>query len=155
MGDTEKRLENLGISLPVRDRRGKGAVQAVLDDDILYVSGQLPYLETGELLFRGKVGRELTVEEGYQAARQCGLNVLRTIKDYIGSLDRVDYFVKVLGLVASADDFSSQPAVVNGFSDLMTEVFGVRGQHARSAMGAYELEGGAPVIVEAIIKIRK
>ena len=154
MSDVEKRLEVLGIELPVRNRKGKGAVAAVLDGEMLYVSGHLPYTESGELLYKGKVGGTLTQEEGYAAARQCGLNMLRTIKDYIGSLDRVECFVTVLGLVNSAADFSSQPAVVNGFSDLMVEVFGVRGQHARSAMGAYALNDDAPVIVDAIIKIR-
>ena len=81
--------------------------------------------------------------------------MLSTIKDYIGDLDRVDYFVKILGLVNSAGDFSGQPAVINGFSDLMVEVFGRRGQHARSAMGAYALPLNVPVVVEAIVKIRK
>ena len=100
------------------------------------------------------MGTDLTVEEGYQAARLCGLNMLATIQDYIGELDRVDYFVKILGLVNSGGDFSGQPAVINGFSDLMVEVFGRRGQHARSAMGAYALPKNVPVVVDAIIRIR-
>ena len=80
--------------------------------------------------------------------------MLATIQDHIGDLDRVDYMVKALGLVNSAGDFSQQPAVMNGFSDLMVEVFGRRGQHARSAMGAYALPDNVPVVVEAILKLR-
>lgn len=155
MSETGKRIEQLGITLPVRDRKGTGAVDAVLKDDMLYLSAHLPVDLEGKPAYTGKVGAELDLETAYEAARLCGLNMLATIKDYIGELDRVDYFVKVLGLVNSAGDFSSQPAVINGFSDLMVEVFGKRGQHARSAMGAYALPGNMPVAVEAIVRIRK
>ena len=155
MSETGIRLERLGIELPIRDRKGPGKVDAVLKDDMLYISAQLPVDVEGKPVYVGKVGRELTLEDGYQAARLCGLNVIATIKDHIGELDRVDYFVKILGLVNSAGDFCDQPAVINGFSDLMVEVFGRRGQHARSAMGAYSLPMGAAVSVEAIVRIRK
>lgn len=155
MGETGKRIEQLGITLPVRSRKGTGAVEAVLKDDMLYLSAHLPVDAEGNPVYIGKVGAELEVEEAYKAARLCGLNMLATIKDYIGELDRVDYFVKVLGLVNSTGDFSSQPAVMNGFSDLMVEVFGKRGQHARSAMGAYALPQNMPVAAEAIVRIRK
>lgn len=130
MSETGKRIEQLGITLPVWDRKGTGAVDAVLKDDMLYLSAHLPVDLEGKPVYTGKVGTELDLETAYEAARLCGLNMLATIKDYIGELDRVDYFVKVLGLVNSACDFSSQPAVINGFSDLMVEVFGKRGQHA-------------------------
>ena len=155
MGETGKRIEQLGISLPVRDRKGQGAVDAVLKDDMLYLSAHLPVDAEGKPVYTGKVGADVDVDTAYQAARLCGLNMLATIKDYIGELDRVDYFVKALGLVNSAGDFSSQPAVMNGFSDLMVEVFGRRGQHARSAMGAFALPQNVPVVVEAIVRIRK
>lgn len=155
MGETGKRIEQLGISLPVRDRKGTGAVDAVLKDDMLYLSAHLPVDAEGKPVYTGKVGADVDVDTAYQAARLCGLNMLATIKDYIGELDRVDYFVKALGLVNSAGDFSGQPAVMNGFSDLMTEVFGRRGQHARSAMGAFALPQNVPVVVEAIVRIRK
>jgi len=155
MSETGTRLEKLGIVLPIRDRKGTGKVDAVLKDDMLYLSAHLPVDLDGKPVYVGKVGGELTQEEGYQAARLCGMNMIATIKDYIGELDRVDYFVKILGLVNSAGDFCSQPAVINGFSDLMVEVFGRRGQHARSAMGAYSLPMGVPVSVEAIVRIRK
>ena len=155
MSCIEKRIENLGIELPVRDRKGKGAVSAVLDGDMLYISAHLPVDDKGNPVYVGKVEDNVSEEDAYKAARLVGLNMLSTIKDYIGDLDRVDYFVKILGLVNSAGDFSGQPAVINGFSDLMVEVFGRRGQHARSAMGAYALPLNVPVVVEAIVKIRK
>ncbi len=154
MGEMSKRLEQLGIQLPIRDRKGTGKVDAVLYGDLLYVSGTLPVDADGKAVYTGKVGEDITVEEAYQAARLCGLNILATIKDYIGELDRVDYVVKCLGLVNSGKDFFSQPAVMNGFSDLMVEVFGRRGQHARSAMGAFALPQNVPIVVEAIVKIR-
>lgn len=155
MSETGKRVEELGIKLPVRNRKGSGAVDAVLHEDMLYLSAHLPVNEEGVPVFQGKVGDTVDIDSAYQAARLCGLNMLATIREYIGELDRVDYFVKALGLVNSAGDFSSQPAVMNGFSDLMVEVFGKRGQHARSAMGAYALPEQVPIVVEAIVKIRK
>lgn len=123
MSETGKRIEQLGITLPVRNRKGQGAVDAVIKDDMLYISAHLPVDMDGKPVYVGKVGSDIDIDTAYQAARLCGLNMLATIKDYIGELDRVDYFVKALGLVNSAGDFSSQPAVMNGFSDLMVEVF--------------------------------
>lgn len=155
MSETGKRLQQLGITLPVRDRKGSGAVDAVLKDDLLFLSAHFPTDNSGSPVYTGKVGGDVDKDTAYQAARLCGLNMLATIKDYIGELDRVDYVVKALGLVNSAADFSEQPYVINGFSDLMVEVFGKRGQHARSAMGAYALWENVPVTVEAIVRIRK
>ncbi len=154
MSEINDRMKRLDIILPVRDRKGKGAVDAVLVGDMLYLSAHLPVDEEGRPTYTGKLGKELDVETGYQAARLCGMNMLATIKEYIGELDRVKYFVKALGVVNSAADFSSQPAVMNGFSDLMVEVFGKRGQHARSAMGAYALPQNVPIVVEAIVCVR-
>lgn len=154
MSETGKRIEQLGITLPVRPRKGQGVVDAVLQGDILYLSAHLPVDAEGEPVYVGKVGAEVSLETAYQAARLCGLNMLATIKDYIGELDRVDYMIKALGLVNSAADFSSQPAVMNGFSDLMVEVLGRRGQHARSAMGAFALPKNVPIVVDALLKVR-
>ncbi len=154
MGQTDKRLEQLGIKLPKKDRKGKGVVPVKQAGDILYISAQLPTDESGKLICTGRVGTDLTIEQGYEAARRCAVNVLTLLTDYIGDLDRVDCIVKVLGLVNSGGDFSSQPAVINGFSDLMLEVFGQRGMHARSAMGAFNLPQNAPVTVECIVKLR-
>ena len=123
--------------------------------DILYLSAHFPVDEMGRPVYVGRVGAQIDEETAYKAARLCGLNMLRTIQSYIGSLDRVEYFVKALCLVNSAGDFYNMPPVMNGFSDLMVEVFGHRGQHARAAMGAYVLEGNMPVCVDAIIKVRR
>lgn len=147
-------MEKLGIDLMLRDRRGTGAVDAVLVEDMLYLSAHLPVDAEGKAVYSGRVGGEIDLDTAYKAARLCGLNMLTTIRDTIGDLDRVDYFVKALGLVNSAGDFSEQPAVINGFSDLMVEVFGKRGQHARSAMGAFALPQNVPVVVDAIVRIR-
>ena len=154
MGETETRIRNLGLNLPARNRKGTGVVDAVLQNGLLFLSAHGPVDENGKPAYVGKVGTDLTLEEGYQAARICGLNTLATIKEYLGSLDRVHCFIKVLGLVNSGADFSEQPAVVNGFSDLMVEVFGVRGQHARSAMGAFVLPQNLPVMIDAILSVR-
>ena len=155
MGATEKRMEQLGIRLQQTDWKGKGTAEAVLAGDMLYLPAHYPVNPDGTPAYVGRVGGELTEEQGYQAARLCGLNMLRTIQSYIGSLDRVDYFVKALGLVNSAGDFYNMPPVMNGFSDLMVEIFGQRGRHARAAMGAYVLEGNMPVCVDAIVRIRR
>ena len=155
MSETGKRMEQLGIALPIKDRRGTGAVDAVLTGDLLFLSAHLPVDAEGKAVYTGKVGTDLDVETAYKAARLCGLNMLATIKDYIGELDRVNYVVKALGLINSGADFSSQPAVMNGFSDLMVEVFGRRGQHARSAMGAFALPQNVPIAVEAIVRVRR
>lgn len=155
MGQTEMRLEQLGIKLVRKDRRGAGMVAARLCDDLLFVSGHGPQTASGTPLYTGKVGSDLTVQQGYEAARQCGINVLAAVRDAVGDLDRVEKVVKVFGLVASAPDFYDQPAVMHGFSDLMVEVLGERGLHARSAMGTNCLPGNIPVEVEAIFRIRK
>ena len=155
MGETGKRMEQLGIALPRKDRRGTGAVDAVLAGDLLFLSAHLPVDAEGKAVYAGKVGVDMDVETAYKAARLCGLNMLATIKDYIGELDRVDCVVKALGLINSGADFSRQPAVMNGFSDLMVEVFGRRGQHARSAMGAFALPQNVPIAVEAIVRVRR
>ncbi len=102
---------------------------------------------------RGKLGRELSVEQGYKVAREVGLNLLSTTRASLGSLDRVKRVVKVLGMVASAEGFNEQPKVINGFSDLMVEVFGDAGKHARSAVGMAELPVGIPVEIEMVLEV--
>jgi enamine deaminase RidA (YjgF/YER057c/UK114 family) len=102
---------------------------------------------------RGKVGKDLTVEQGYQVAREVGLNLLATTKANLGSLDRVRRVVKVLGMVNCPEDFGDQPKVINGFSDLMVEVFGDAGKHARSAVGMGSLPVQIPVEIEMILEV--
>ncbi len=154
MGQTERRLEELGIALPKKDRRGKGVVPIRQSGNLLYVSAQLPVDAAGALAYAGRVGTELTEAQGYEAARLCALNTLACLTDHIGDLDRVACIVKVLGLVNSGADFSGMPGVINGYSDLMLEVFGERGMHARSAMGAFCLPDNAAVSVDCIVQLR-
>ena len=158
MSQTDKRLEQLGIELPKKNRRGQGVVAVRQCGDMLFVSGHGPTDQTDPAdtpIYTGKLGADLTVEQGYQAARLCGINLLAAVREYLGDLDRVECIVKAFGLVASSPDFFEQPAVMHGFSDLMVEIFGHRGQHARAAMGAYVLPGNMPVSVDAIIKVRR
>ena len=122
-------------------------------DNLLFVSGHGP-VRDGKATMRGKLGKDLSVEEGYQVARDVGLSLLATVRANLGSLDKVRRVVKVLGMVSSAEGFGDQPKVINGFSDLMVEVFGEGiGKHARSAVGMAELPVGIPVEIEMILEV--
>src|SRR5687768_8659772 len=146
----EERLKERKITLPPAPVAVANYVRAVRVGNLLFVSGTT----FRDLKPFGKVGRELTVDQGYQAARHAGILFLANVRAELGTLDRVKRVVKVLGMVNSADGFSDQPAVINGFSDLMVEVFGeATGKHARSAVGVAGLPGNAPVEVEAILEI--
>jgi enamine deaminase RidA (YjgF/YER057c/UK114 family) len=145
----EERLKERKITLPTAPAPVANYVRAVRVGNLLFVSGTT----SRDLKPFGKVGKELTVEQGYQAARHAGLLLLANVRAELGTLDRVKRVVKVLGMVNSADGFGDQPAVINGFSDLMVEVFGEAGKHARSAVGMAALPGNAPVEVEAILEI--
>ena len=112
MSETGKRLENLGITLPVRNRKGQGVVDACIKGDLLFLSAHFPVDAEGKPVYQGKVGAEIDQDTAYEADRLCGLNMIATIKDYIGELDRVDYFVNALGLINSAGDFCEQPDVM-------------------------------------------
>ncbi|ADU51236.1 Endoribonuclease L-PSP [Thermaerobacter marianensis DSM 12885] len=148
----ERRLEELGLELPPVAPPVAAYVPGVLQDGWLYVSGQLP-LRDGQVLYRGKVGRDVTPEDAYAAARVCALNVLAVVRAVAGSLDRVRRVVKVVGFVNSAPGFTGQPQVVNGASELFGQVFGEQGRHARSAVGVAELPLDAAVEVEAIFRV--
>lgn len=154
MGAVEDKLRQMGIELPTKIERGRGLVPVVQHGDLLFVSGHGPSDNEGNLLYRGRVGAEVSLDEAYQAARATGIQLLRAIRDHIGDLDRVDRIVKALGFVNSAPDFHDQPKVIHGFSDLMVEVFGARGQHARSAIGTSNLPGNQPVEIELIVAVR-
>ncbi len=119
---------------------------------LAYVSGHGP-LDGGELLVRGKVGSDVSVERAYEAARMTALSILRSLRDELGDLDRVTGWVKALGLVNCAPGFNSMPAVINGFSELIVELWDDAGRHARSAIGASELPFDMPVEVEAIVEV--
>lgn len=149
----EATLKAKGITLPPPSMPLANYVGAVRTGNLLYLSGHGP-MRAGKPLATGKVGRDLTVEQGYQAARDVGLCLLATARAALGDLDRVRRIVKVLGMVNSADDFGDQPQVVNGFSDLMVEVFGEAiGKHARSAVGMAGLPMGIPVEIEMILEV--
>ncbi len=150
----EARLKELGITLPQPATPLANYVGAVRVGNLLFVSGHGPDRTDGKPMARGKVGRELTVEQAYQVARTVGLALLATTRTQLGSLDKVKRVVKVLGMVNSADDFGDQPKVINGFSDLMIQVFGEAiGKHARSAVGMAALPMGIPVEIEMILEV--
>jgi len=155
MTTIDQRVESMGINLSTKLLKGQGLVPCVEDNDLLYVSGHGPEDNNGKLLYEGKIGLDLTLDEGYKAARETGIQLLRAIHDYLGSLDRVERIIKVLAFVNSADDFHNQPKVANGFSDLMIEIFGERGKHARSAIGTSNLPGNQPIEIEMILRIRR
>jgi len=147
----EKRLEELGLKLPTLAKPVAAYVPAIVTGNLVYTAGQLPFVD-GALLATGKVGAEVTAEDAAKLARTCALNALAAAASVIGSLDRVTRVVKVVGFVASTPDFSGQPAVINGASELLGEVFGEAGQHARSAVGVAVLPLDAPVEVELILE---
>ncbi|WP_206447408.1 RidA family protein [Agrococcus sp. KRD186] len=145
-----ERLSELGITLPTVVPPVASYVPAVSANGFVYTSGQLPMVD-GAMPRTGKVGGEVSAEDAKADARQCALNALAAIEAEIGSLDRVTRIVKVVGFVASAEGFTGQPGVVNGASDVLGEIFGDAGKHARSAVGVFELPLGAPVEVELIV----
>ena len=153
VGSPEGRLRELGITLPPSPRPVAVYVPAVVSGNMLYASGHGPRKADGELI-QGKVGDDLTLEQGYAAAQVVGLNVLSTIRATIGSLNNVKRLIKVLGMVNCTAEFAQQPQVINGFSELMVSVFGERnGKGARSAVGMNSLPSNIAVEIEAIFEI--
>ncbi|MDR1837967.1 MAG: RidA family protein [Treponema sp.] len=148
----EERLKELQIELPKAPSPIASYIPCKRSGNFVYVSGQGPVLNGKEAKL-GKVGAELTVEEGYQAARFCGYNLLAQLKQFLGDLDCIKGILHIKGYVASVNDFYSQPQVVNGVSDLMVEVFGEAGRHTRCALGANVLPGNIPVEVELIAEV--
>lgn len=150
-GSAKARLSDLGIELPEVVQPLASYVPAVRSGNLVYTAGQLP-MQGGKLAGTGKVGGGVSVEEGKALARICALNALAAIDSLVG-IDAVSQVVKVVGFVASAPGFNGQPGVVNGASDLLKEVFGDRGAHARSAVGVAELPLDAPVEVELVVEV--
>jgi len=146
------RLAELGIALPPVTAPLAAYIPAVRTGNLVYTSGQLP-LESGELIHAGKVGSEVSPEQAKTAARTCALNALAAIEALVG-IDAVSRVVKLVGFVASAPGFTGQPGVVNGASEVLGEIFGDAGAHARSAVGVAELPLNAPVEVELIVEVR-
>jgi enamine deaminase RidA (YjgF/YER057c/UK114 family) len=148
---SEERLGSAGIVLPVARPPIANFVGGVQEGNLLFLSGQGPVTPEGKKV--GKVGRDVTAEEAYGHARLAGLNLLSQMLSTLGSLDRVSRVVKVFGMVDAADDFMNHPAVINGCSDLLVEVFGETGRHDRSAIGVSSLPGGITLEVEAILAV--
>jgi enamine deaminase RidA (YjgF/YER057c/UK114 family) len=148
----EQKLKDMDLELPSPPQPLATYVPAVQVGNLLFLSGVLP-MRDGQLALSGKLGRDLTVEQGMEAARLAVLNALALATQALGTLDRVTRVVKVVGHVASAEGFIQQPQVLNGASDLLVEIFGEAGRHARVAVGAAELPRGAPVEIEVILSV--
>ncbi len=153
MGEAENNLANLGITLPESPAAVANYVPVVRTGNLIYLSGVGPAKKSDGSEFKGKLGSDLNVEEGYDAARHTAINIIARLKGYLGNLDRVDQIVKVLSMVNSDPNFVDPPAVTNGCSDLLVEVFGEKGKHARSAVGVATLPGGMPIEIEVIVQI--
>jgi len=148
----EERLEAMGLAVPEVAKPVAAYVPAVRTGSYVFTSGQLPMRE-GRLITTGKVGGEVTAEEAVECARQCALNALAAVRAEIGDLSQVKRIVKVVAFVASTPDFTGQPGVANGASELFGEVFGEAGRHARSAVGVPVLPLDAPVEVELLVEV--
>jgi enamine deaminase RidA (YjgF/YER057c/UK114 family) len=149
----EKRLQELSIDLGSVSSPVANYVNAVRAGNLLFLSGKGPRPGKDGTRAKGKVGREYTVEQGYQHARTVGLDLLAVMRTELGSLDKVKRVVKVLGMVNAVPEFEDQPKVINGCSDLFVQVFGDRGKHARSAVGMGSLPAGIPVEIECIVEV--
>jgi enamine deaminase RidA (YjgF/YER057c/UK114 family) len=149
----EDRLRSLGLELPSPPVPVGAYRLAARTGDLLFLSGTTCYAD-GQPMFRGKLGRDLTVEQGFVAARQTALNLLAVLRLELGTLDGVAQVVKLNGFVNSAPGFVEQPAVINGASELLRDVFGERGRHARTSVGVAELPGDIPVEIEMVVQVR-
>jgi len=153
MGKIASKLAELSITLPEAAAPAANYVPFVKSGTMLYISGQLPF-DQGQLLHNGRLGETLTIEQGYQAARQCAINIVAQIKA-AGALEKVKRIVRLGGFVNSTADFTAQPQVVNGASDLFVALFGEAGRHARAAVGAPSLPRGVSVEVDAVVELEE
>lgn len=152
--DPETRIQELGIKLRTRGGNSSGSfIGAVRVGNLVYLSGQGPLIENGKYII-GKVGKDLNFEEAKNAARLTGISMLEALKANVGNLNNVKRIVKVLGMVNAVPEFDNHSQVINGFSDLMVEVFGENGKHARSAIGLGSLPRNIPVEVEMIVEMK-
>jgi enamine deaminase RidA (YjgF/YER057c/UK114 family) len=151
--DLEKRLKEIGLILPPPPMPSGSYEPAVLSGNLMYVSGVTPK-QNGVLLVKGKVGQDLTLEEGYKGAQICATMILSIIQSTIGDLNRIEQIIKITGYVCSDETFTQHPKVIDGASKMLMDVLGERGKHARCAIGVASLPGGAGVELDAVIKIR-
>ena len=145
--DYDKRAEELNVQLPELSDPCGNFIHSIVDGRMLYLAGKTPNA-------KGKLGRDFTIEQGYQFARETGLFLLQVIKRELGTLNRVDKFIRVFGMVNCTDDFENHPAVINGCSDLFIDVFGKAGEHVRMAVGANSLPHQVPVEIDACLLIK-
>lgn len=149
----EEKIKELGFEVPEAPKPLAAYVPALKVKDFVYTAGQLPSVK-GELKFKGKVGKDITEEEGRKAAEICALNCLGAIKGIIGDLDKIEQVVKLTAFINSAEGFTAQSKVANGASELIGKIFGDNGKHARSAVGVNELPINAAVEIEMIVKLK-
>ena len=155
MGTMSNRLQTLGIELPAPREPAFSYSAVVIDNGLAWVSGQLPWLDgSNSLVYSGRLGEHVNVTEGKSCARACILNGLAVLEKTSGSLDRIERVIKLVGYVASAKDFHEQPAVIDATLNLLVEIFGDAGTHARSAVGVAQLPRGAPVEIELVVRLR-
>lgn len=152
MSQAEEKLKKMGLALPAPPQPLANYIPGYRTGNLVFLAGVGPRNADGSMI-AGKVGKDLTVEQGYAAARLCALNLLANLKSVIGDLDKVTHVVKVLGMVNAAPDFGQHPEVVNGCSDLLLAVLGEKGRHARSAVGMGSLPRGIAVEVEMIVEV--
>jgi enamine deaminase RidA (YjgF/YER057c/UK114 family) len=149
----EEKIKELGFELPEAPKPLASYIPALKVDNLVFTAGQLPMVK-GELKYKGKLGADVSVEDGRNAAEICALNCLAAIAGVIGNLDNIERVVKLTAFVNSADNFTDQPKVANGASELIGKIFGENGKHVRSAVGVNELPLNAPVEIEMIVKIK-
>ncbi|HRI79023.1 MAG TPA: RidA family protein [Cyclobacteriaceae bacterium] len=150
--DVEKKLKEMGLELISPPKPMANYVRAVRTGNLVYLAGHGPTRADGSN-FTGKLGKDITIEQGYEAAKQTGIALLSSLKTEIGDLNKVKRFVKVLGMVNCTPDFTDQPKVINGFSDLMVSLYGEKGKHARSAVGMISLPNNIAVEIEMIVEV--
>lgn len=153
MSNVERKLSEMGYVLPDPPSPLANYIPGYRSGNLVFLSGVGPRSSNGDSI-TGRLGKDLTVEQGYEAAKLCGLNLLANLKLIIGDLDKVDHIVKVLGMVNSAPDFGQQPDVINGCSDLLVGAFAEKGKHGRSAVGMNAVPHGIAVEIEMIVEVR-
>jgi enamine deaminase RidA (YjgF/YER057c/UK114 family) len=148
----EERIKELGYQLPQTPKPVAAYVPALLVDNLVFTAGQIP-LVNGEVKFKGKLDKDIMIDEGRKAAETCALNCLAAVKGVIGDLDKIEQIIKLTVFVNSTESFTNQPQVANGASELIEKIFGEKGKHVRSAVGVNELPLDAAVEIEMIVKI--
>ena len=150
----EENIKNLGLNIPELPKALANYVPYKIVGKTMYISGQAP-VQYGELIYKGKVGSDVTVEDGIKAARLCVTNIIAAVKTGLeGDWDKLDSFVKLTGFVNCQDDFTDQPKIINGASDMLVEIFGDQGRHARVAVGSNALPLGISVEIDAIVQLK-